>query len=136
MTSLASVLADPARAAVLQVAPEASVADVERAVIAAGGRFALVESEGAADKAAVMESFAEGLDLPDWFGRNLDALVDSLSDVGVDDAPTVLLWDRPDAFEAGDPEQYAQVLDILAERAGDLRLPRLVALIRRELRVG
>ncbi|MCB1028613.1 MAG: barstar family protein [Microthrixaceae bacterium] len=136
MTSLASVLADPARAAVLQVAPEASVADVERAVIAAGGRFALVESEGAADKAAVMESFAEGLDLPDWFGRNLDALVDSLNDVGVDDAPTVVLWDRPDAFEAGDPEQYAQVLDILAERAGDLRLPRLVALIRRELRVG
>ncbi|MEU2716419.1 barstar family protein [Streptomyces sp. NPDC007205] len=35
---------------------------------------------GVTDKAGLMERAARALTLPDWFGRNWDALVDSLSD--------------------------------------------------------
>ncbi|GAA3241873.1 barstar family protein [Streptomyces sp. XM83C] len=42
---------------------------------------------GVTDKAALMERCARDLDLPEWFGRNWDALADVLSDPG--------LWPRP-----------------------------------------
>ncbi|SER18431.1 Barstar (barnase inhibitor) [Streptomyces sp. yr375] len=38
---------------------------------------------GVADKAAFMDRCADALGLPDWFGRNWDALVDSLTDLPV-----------------------------------------------------
>jgi len=36
-----------------------------------------------ADKAALMDAVARALALPDWFGRNWDALLDSLGDPSV-----------------------------------------------------
>ncbi|MEU5290468.1 barstar family protein [Streptomyces umbrinus] len=35
---------------------------------------------GVTDKAGLMDRCAHALELPDWFGRNWDALTDSLSD--------------------------------------------------------
>ena len=55
-------------------------------------RVVQLDLGGVADKAGVMDRFAQALALPDWFGRNWDALADSLSD------PTV--W-PPDAAEHG-----------------------------------
>lgn len=37
---------------------------------------------GVTDKAGLMDKVARAVPLPDWFGRNWDALVDSLSDPG------------------------------------------------------
>ncbi|WP_324788595.1 barstar family protein [Streptomyces sp. H51] len=45
-----------------------------------------LDLDGVTDKAGLMDRCARALDLPDWFGRNWDALADSLSD------PTV--WPR------------------------------------------
>ncbi|MFJ5532103.1 barstar family protein [Streptomyces sp. NPDC093261] len=42
-----------------------------------------LDLDGVADKAAFMERVALALDLPDWFGRNWDALADSLTDLTV-----------------------------------------------------
>ncbi|MFF3910394.1 barstar family protein [Streptomyces sp. NPDC001848] len=39
-----------------------------------------LDLDGVADKAAFMERVARALDLPYWFGRNWDALADSLTD--------------------------------------------------------
>lgn len=39
-----------------------------------------VDLDGVADKAGLMDRCARALALPDWFGRNWDALADSLSD--------------------------------------------------------
>jgi hypothetical protein len=39
-----------------------------------------LDLDGVADKAAFMERIVRALDLPDWFGRNWDALADSLTD--------------------------------------------------------
>ncbi|MEV5980601.1 barstar family protein [Streptomyces sp. NPDC052114] len=36
---------------------------------------------GVRDKAGLMERCARGLELPDWFGRNWDALADCLTDL-------------------------------------------------------
>lgn len=131
MTALASVLAAPAEAAVHRVAPTTTPAAVERAALGAGWRFALVESDDAASKPEVFDTIQHGLGLPDWFGKNLDALVDALRDLGDDAAPgTVLLWDRPDRFEREAPDDYRAVLDVFAERAGDPGRARLVVLVR------
>ncbi|MEU6094907.1 barstar family protein [Streptomyces sp. NPDC047079] len=42
-----------------------------------------LDLEGATDKAAFMERVVRALDLPEWFGRNWDALADSLTDLSV-----------------------------------------------------
>ncbi|MEU6542472.1 barstar family protein [Streptomyces sp. NPDC046859] len=39
-----------------------------------------LDLDGVTDKAALMDRCAGALRLPDWFGRNWDALADSLSD--------------------------------------------------------
>jgi hypothetical protein len=141
MTALADVMAGPPEAAAHRISGTVTPAAVERAAVAAGWRFALVESVDASDKAQVMAAFQAGLGWPDWFGRNLDALVDALRDVGAasldatgDDAAerpgTVVMWDRPDLFEGGHADDYTAVLDILAQRAGDPDRPRLIVLVR------
>lgn len=42
-----------------------------------------LDLDGVTDKAGLMDRCASALRLPDWFGRNWDALVDSLSDHSV-----------------------------------------------------
>ncbi|MBG0856762.1 barstar family protein [Streptomyces spinoverrucosus] len=42
-----------------------------------------LDLDGITDKAGLMDRCARALQLPDWFGRNWDALADSLSDQGV-----------------------------------------------------
>ncbi|MEU6376532.1 barstar family protein [Streptomyces sp. NPDC046909] len=39
-----------------------------------------LDLDGVTDKAGLMDRCADALRLPDWFGRNWDALTDSLSD--------------------------------------------------------
>ncbi|MEV6115490.1 barstar family protein [Streptomyces sp. NPDC052109] len=48
------------------------------------GRFRVaLDLDGVTDKAGLMDRAARALELPDWFGRNWDALADSLSDLSV-----------------------------------------------------
>ncbi|MER8009149.1 MULTISPECIES: barstar family protein [unclassified Streptomyces] len=42
-----------------------------------------LDLDGVRDKAGLMDRCARDLRLPDWFGRNWDALADVLSDPGV-----------------------------------------------------
>ncbi|MFE9609440.1 barstar family protein [Streptomyces sp. NPDC006012] len=43
----------------------------------------LLDLAGIVDKAGLMDRSARALELPDWFGRNWDALADSLADPSV-----------------------------------------------------
>ncbi|MEU2064718.1 barstar family protein [Streptomyces sp. NPDC013455] len=46
-----------------------------------GGRYTVtLDLDGVTDKAGLMDRVALALALPDWFGRNWDALADSLAD--------------------------------------------------------
>ena len=47
-----------------------------------GWAVSVVDLADAADKAAIMDAFSVGLGLPEWFGRNWDALTDVLRDLG------------------------------------------------------
>ncbi|MEU7577807.1 barstar family protein [Streptomyces sp. NPDC041068] len=57
------------------------LAPVLEAARGAGWTTVTLSLAGVADKAAFMERCAEVLDLPDWFGRNWDALADCLTDL-------------------------------------------------------
>ncbi|MBX7554456.1 barstar family protein [Streptomyces sp. NPDC004232] len=46
----------------------------------AGRLVVTLDLDGVTDKAGLMDRAARALALPDWFGRNWDALADSLSD--------------------------------------------------------
>ncbi|MGW1539614.1 barstar family protein [Streptomyces sp. NPDC002309] len=46
-------------------------------------RVVTLDLDGVTDKAGLMDRCALALQLPDWFGRNWDALADSLADRGV-----------------------------------------------------
>ncbi|MFI2201352.1 barstar family protein [Streptomyces sp. NPDC020192] len=49
----------------------------------AGRLVVTLDLAGVTDKAGLMDRSARALALPDWFGRNWDALADSLSDLSV-----------------------------------------------------
>ena len=80
---------------------------------------------GGHDKESVLEAFASDLDLPEWFGRNWDALLDALRDLeGRQGVPIELVWDEARALRQADPEVYRTVVEILEQveqERGDLR---------------
>ncbi|MEW1954216.1 barstar family protein [Terrabacter sp. NPDC080008] len=86
---------------------------------------------GGTDKVSVLEAFATGLDLPDWFGRNWDALLDALRDLDPSrDGPIELVWDHAGALREHDRESYDTVVDIL-EQAAEERDDLLVTVVTR-----
>lgn len=59
--------------------------------------------DGGADREETYDRFVETLGFPDHFGRNLDALMDSLRDVADrHDSPWTLVW-RPGRRAGSDP---------------------------------
>jgi len=53
------------------------------------------------------------LDLPDYYGENLDALWDCLT--GWIDVPTYISWTNASIVEESIPKYYKTILDILKE---------------------
>lgn len=52
-------------------------------------------------------------DLPDWFGRNLDALFDVLGDKAV--VPSIVIWDGLRDLVGLDPIRADAVVDVLRD---------------------
>lgn len=67
----------------------------------------------AADLDAFYREVSDRLGLPDWFGANLDALWDVLTDL---DQPTALVLERWTRFATVRPADWSRVLDVLTER--------------------
>jgi Barstar (barnase inhibitor) len=67
-------------------------------------------------KHEVMDAFAAGCSLPVWFGRNYDALADSLTDLDPGANGGVLVWSTAGQFRAALPAQWPTMRAIL-ERA-------------------
>ncbi len=88
----------------------------ERLAARAGWRAVRLETTGVADKAALLARVQQDLALPDWFGRNWDALADALTEVG-HPVGTLLVWTGWSELSEADPQAFATALEVLAERS-------------------
>lgn len=75
---------------------------------------------------------AEAWVLPEWFGRNLDALFDALADLAVQ--PTLIVWDGLRELADVDPVQTSAVVDVL--RDASEQADALVVIVRDDLDVS
>ncbi len=77
--------------------------------------------EGLGDsKTALIREFASSLGLPDWFGHNLDALLDALRYLESSDGrPIALVWRPASALHRLDPQLYGGVLGVFDQVEGE-----------------
>lgn len=80
------------------------------------GRTAYVVS--GASKQELLASFSRSLGFADYFGMNLDALVDSLRDLQVQ-TPATIVWDGAETLAAADRRTYDAVRQILSRNLPD-----------------
>ncbi|KAA2266090.1 barstar family protein [Solihabitans fulvus] len=67
-------------------------------------------------KRAALAAIATALSFPDWFGHNLDALHDSLTDLSwLPAGEHVLTWSGADALRRSDPAAFAAISSVLAD---------------------
>lgn len=93
---------------------DAPIAEVVRAARAAGRAVTIVPA--GATKAESLDIFADALRLPEWFGRNLDALADSLGEYAAAlSGPTELVWDGVAEILAAEPRSYTALRAVLTE---------------------
>lgn len=101
--------------------PEVSIAEVVRDAQRQGGEVSVVPA--GSTKAESIDLFAEVLDFPDWFGRNLDALADCLHDYAEEPrehgAPRHLVWDGVAQLRRSHPEGYQDITSVLDEVSAD-----------------
>lgn len=81
---------------------------------------AVIDLNGVTNKQEFMERCALGLELPDWFGRNWDALADCLTDLSWwgETRGYLLMTAGWPAFEARAPEEAATAADVFAAAVG------------------
>ncbi|MDQ0759210.1 barstar family protein [Streptomyces canus] len=87
-------------------------------------RVVTLDLDGVADKAGLMDRCVRDLRLPDWFGRNWDALADVLSDPGLwsedgsedaVEAETVVVVRNWDRYAGARPEEWATAREVFAQ---------------------
>lgn len=85
-----------------------------------GHRFVLAECSGCVDKPSVLMAIGRAFGFPEWYGANLDALYDCLTDLPDRGAAgwVVVLERLPDDVRFG-AEQRAALLDVFRDAAED-----------------
>ena len=124
MSSLSTLLAEGLRPGVYRWPSAPGVDDVRRDAAAAGFGFVLLDTGEIHDKSGFLDLCATAFDLPRWFGRNWDALADSLSDRSTG-APEVVLWTGLRHLLEHDHDTVDVALQIFAEdttNSGQLRV--------------
>ncbi|MEV0375500.1 barstar family protein [Streptomyces sp. NPDC050636] len=117
---LAAVLDGSTPPGVLSWPADRSVADALAAARDAGWSGAALDLEGTADKAEFMERCARSLRLPDWFGRNWDALADCLTDLSwcPADGGRLLVVTGWQGYASAVPDDWSIVEGVLADAVG------------------
>ncbi|MGI8333354.1 barstar family protein [Actinomadura scrupuli] len=92
-------------------------ADVVEAAQGAGWRPFWLAGQTVTDKEEFLEMSAEGLEFPDWFGHNWDALADCLTDLtwATSMAGYLIVYAGWQALAQEEPESFSTAIDILAE---------------------
>ncbi|OIJ65612.1 barstar family protein [Streptomyces mangrovisoli] len=82
-----------------------------------------LDLDGVRDKAGLMDRCARALALPGWFGRNWDALADSLRDralwpAGAADRGLLVVVRNWEPYAAARPGEWETAREVFAEAAG------------------
>jgi RNAse (barnase) inhibitor barstar len=96
------------------------VEEVARWAQGAGQRLVTIDLAGCRDKKAALQALADAFALPQWFGLNLDALYDALTDLDdsqVGDGLVVLLTGV--AKSGLDADQRRALLQVFRDAAAD-----------------
>lgn len=131
MKGLVSLLTGEHSSGVYDWPSALSIDDVAVASSDAGWRFVLLDTSGVEDKAGLLDAVATAFELPAYFGRNFDALADSLSDVS-GGRGVLVLWDGFERLASAAPTTYAMALDVFRERAAQEGFGAFVLLLRRD----
>ncbi|MEV0288129.1 barstar family protein, partial [Kribbella sp. NPDC050820] len=91
MTELRTLLTKGLRPGVYRWPSDARPDQVRRDAAEAGWDFVLLDTSEIHDKTGFLDLCATAFDLPRWFGRNWDALADSLGDRSTGE-PELVLW--------------------------------------------
>jgi RNAse (barnase) inhibitor barstar len=110
MSGLAEVLSGRAVPGAYRWESNRPLEEVRHTVEHAGWRFGHLEGARIETRLELHEAVSEALVLPDWYGRNLDALADVLRDV---DGRMLLLWDTWSVLARAEPDYFAQVVELL-----------------------
>ena len=85
--------------------------DLVRRLAAAGWRTGMFE--GAGDRSGVLRGIGRALGFPGYYGANLDALWDCLTDLT---EPTALIWQNWQRLAIDRPTDWSRVRAVLDER--------------------
>ncbi|HEX6663057.1 MAG TPA: barstar family protein [Gaiellaceae bacterium] len=129
MSGLEDVLGGARASGVYQETSPANVAELRADAEGAGWRFVHLDTSSVDDKAGFLDAASRAFGLPGYFGRNWDALADSLGDVD-GERGTVVVWDGWSSFAAADEKSFATALEIIRERAGSPGAEAFVVLMR------
>lgn len=81
-----------------------------------GWHVVTLDTSEVVDKDGYMTVVAEAFDLPDWFGRNWDALDECLRALDLDDPDGLLVvWDGWGAFAEADPVEFETAVAVFQD---------------------
>ncbi|MGN0064026.1 MAG: barstar family protein [Nocardioides sp.] len=132
MSGLAALLAGRVPCEVVRWTSAYEADEVAHVVTHAGWEFSHVDGWLVGDtKDDVLAALGTALGFAPTYGRNLDALADSLRDLS-DEGGRVLLWDGWSVLARADERVFRLVVEILGERAGDPGATPFAVLLRGE----
>lgn len=98
------------------VEPTPTAAVVADEATARGAYVHTLSGPGLRDKLAVLDAIAGALQFPEWFGRNLDALYDCLTDLSwLPTGEHVLIWVSSSSLGSADPKGYLAIRSVLSD---------------------
>lgn len=118
---LATILADAGKAGVYHL-PHTDKHEIFAAAKQAGLMAHRVDLARIHDKAGLLAAIGRALQFPSWYGRNLDALADCLSDLSwlTADGHLIVL-EHCDGIHSAAAADFLAVIDILGQAASDWR---------------
>lgn len=110
MSGVAAVIRGDVAIGVYRWRAASDVADVRHTVEHAGWQFGYLDGVHIETVAEFHTAIADALVLPPYYGRNLDALADCLTDC---DGSQILLWDAWGVFARAEPRVFGVVCGLL-----------------------
>ncbi|MFC7613657.1 barstar family protein [Actinokineospora soli] len=84
----------------------------------------IVDGSAVRSRSDFYEAVAAALEFPEWFGHNLDALYDCLTDLSwLPPGEHVLVWARPDVLAQIDPAGSRAINAVLSDAVEDFTDP-------------